>query len=485
MGKHTILVWDEVQQSMRAQGKRADLTVLGILALGACGAMALGGLNGPWMMATVLAWALFGIGMAAYRISPGSVMSRCVLAVCGMWMVALHIQLSMGLTELHFGVFVFLAFLMVYRDWLPIVVAAGTIAVHHVLFDRLQLMGLPVICMTEPNFGRVLLHAGFVVVQTGVEVAIALRMNAEAKESAELRALCLPDASGQLSLDVKDKPVHSKTAQAVQAAFARMHHVVSEAHAAAEAVLQACANISRDNMHLGQRSDTAVSQLQQTAASMSAIRSSAHHSAQEAGTAKAVASEATTSAHACGNVVRDVVATMDAIHASARQIGDIVGLIDSIAFQTNILALNAAVEAARAGEQGKGFAVVATEVRALAQRSAHAAQEVRALIAQSLEHASQGATLVGNAGHSMQALVEQAKRVATLVEAITSAAHEQATQLQQASEAVQHVDTLTQENAALVLESSTAADALVVQAQRLSHLVTGFRSARDSAEQPA
>lgn len=470
--------WDEVRASMHALAKRADLTVLGILVLGAMAAIALGGLNGPWVMGSIMGGALVVAGLAVYKFAPGTTFSRCVLAVCGMLMVALHIQLSLGQSELHFGVFVFLAFLMVYRHWLPIVVAAATIAVHHVLFDRLQLLGLPVFCMTEPDLGRVVLHAVFVVVQTAVEVVIALRMHADAKESAELRALCLPDANGQMTLNVRDVMVTSRTAKAVRSAFDRMNYVVNEANAAAESVVRACAEISQGNENLGRRSDTAVSRLQQTAASMDTLRTSAHHSAQEAVVAKAVASEATTSAHACGSVVRDVVATMEAIHTSSQKIGDIVGLIDSIAFQTNILALNAAVEAARAGEQGKGFAVVATEVRALAQRSAHAAQDVRGLINQSLGHANDGATLVGNAGQSMGELVGQAQRVATLVEAISTSAHQQAEQLQHASAAVQQVDALTQENAALVEQSTSATAALVEQAEKLSRLVIAFRAGR-------
>ena len=467
---------------MHALARRADLTVLGILALGALATVALGGVYGAIAMGTTAALLLLGIGTATYRLASGSLWSRCILAACGMAMVGLHIQLSMGQTELHFGVFVFLAFLLVYRDWRPIVVAAVTIAVHHVAFDRMQWLGLPVFCLSEPDLGRVILHAVFVVVQTTVEVFIALRMHADSLESAELQALCKPASNGEISLAVRDAPVTSASAQSVRSALVRMDEVVNEAHAAAELVLQASGSISQGNVHLGSRTETTVTQLQQTAATMADIRNSAQQSASEAESAHAMATHATDSANACGHAVRDVVSTMESIHASARKIGDIVGLIDSIAFQTNILALNAAVEAARAGEQGKGFAVVANEVRTLAQRSANAAQEVRGLIEQSLGHADRGAALVGHAGQSMEALVVQSQRVAQQIDAINRAAQQQATQLQAASSAVQHIDSMTQENAALVERSSNDAQALVQQAQRLSRLVTGFRAGRNSTQ---
>ena len=484
MAHDTTHSWNEVQHSLHLMAQRADLTVLACLALGAIAAIAIGGLHGSFALATVLAVILLGIAGVVFRLRPGSRASSCTMAVCGMLMVALHIQLSAGMTELHFGVFVFLAFLLVYRHWLPIVVGAATIAVQHVLFDRLQLLGLPVFCLSEPDFMRIVLHAVFVVVQTGVEVMIALRMLADARESAELRALCTPTANGEISLDVRDVLVYSRTGKSVRAAFERMNAIVNEASSVAQQVLKSCSEISNGNRNLSVRTDSAVSRLQQTAASMTHIRTSAHQSAEEAGAARSVASEATASAHACGGVVRDVIATMEAIQTSSRRIGDIVGLIDSIAFQTNILALNAAVEAARAGEQGKGFAVVATEVRALAQRSANAARDVRQLIEQSLQHANEGATLVGNAGKSMETLVTQAQRVASLVEAISTTAHVQADQLQQASDAVLQVDALTQENAALVEQSTSAASTLVEHAHKLTVLVTGFRSGRAADLQP-
>jgi methyl-accepting chemotaxis protein len=159
-------------------------------------------------------------------------------------------------------------------------------------------------------------------------------------------------------------------------------------------------------------------------------------------------------------MVSQVVTTMQDIAASSRKIADIIGVIDGIAFQTNILALNAAVEAARAGEQGRGFAVVASEVRTLAQRSAAAAKEIKDLISASVQRVETGTRLVDEAGSSVGGIVQQVQRVADLINEITSASVEQASGIGQVGEAVMQLDQATQQNAALVEESTAAAMSL-------------------------
>ena len=165
---------------------------------------------------------------------------------------------------------------------------------------------------------------------------------------------------------------------------------------------------------------------------------------------------------------------MGKIEKSAGEIANIIGVIDEIAFQTNLLALNAGVEAARAGEAGKGFAVVAQEVRELAQRSAKAAKEIKELINASNEHVKSGVTLVGNTGKALQEIVTQVVQVDGNVGAIVEASREQATGLKEINTAVNTMDQGTQQNAAMVEETTAAAHSLAREAEQLFELLAQF-----------
>jgi len=176
-----------------------------------------------------------------------------------------------------------------------------------------------------------------------------------------------------------------------------------------------------------------------------------------------------------GKVFAEVVNTMRDIHASSAKINDIIGVIDGIAFQTNILALNAAVEAARAGEQGRGFAVVASEVRSLAGRSAVAAKEIKSLISTSVEQVKGGTRTVEETGETMGQVITNAKQINTFLSEISTAAREQAAGVEQVGYAIQVLDKNTQQNAALVEQTTAASGALREQAETLKNELANFQ----------
>ncbi|MBB4066025.1 methyl-accepting chemotaxis protein [Gellertiella hungarica] len=197
--------------------------------------------------------------------------------------------------------------------------------------------------------------------------------------------------------------------------------------------------------------------------------------------ARAMAAEANSSARQSGEVVANAVDAMHRIEQSSTQISNIIGVIDEIAFQTNLLALNAGVEAARAGEAGKGFAVVAQEVRELAQRSAQAAKEIKALIHTSAAEVGNGVKLVRETGEALKVIEAHVVTINTQLDAIATSAREQATGLAEVNTAVNQMDQVTQQNAAMVEESTAASAALAAEALRMQALVAQFRVAEKDA----
>jgi methyl-accepting chemotaxis protein len=251
--------------------------------------------------------------------------------------------------------------------------------------------------------------------------------------------------------------------------------LVGEVRSSTDSIGTASAEIAVGSQDLSARTEQAASNLQQTASSMEQITATVRQSSESAHQANQLAATATEVAVRGGTAVAQVVKTMEDINASSKKISDIIGVIDGIAFQTNILALNAAVEAARAGEQGRGFAVVASEVRSLASRSADAAKEIKGLIGASVEKVEGGTRLVTDAGTTMQEIVSSVKRVSDMIGEITAAAGEQSQGIGEINGAVAQLDQMTQQNAALVEESTAAAESLKEQAVRLAQVVGTFK----------
>jgi methyl-accepting chemotaxis protein len=251
--------------------------------------------------------------------------------------------------------------------------------------------------------------------------------------------------------------------------------IVGQVRASAESVQVASSEVASGTADLSHRTEQAAANIQQTASSVEELSSRVHQSADAAAQAHQLASTAFEAAQRGGSVVQQVVLNMEDISQSSKKIADITGLIDTIAFQTNILALNAAVEAARAGEQGRGFAVVAGEVRGLAHSSAEAAKQIKKLIETSVDKVASGARLVNDAGATMQEVLASVKGVSGIIARITTSAAEQSQQIGQIHGAVSQLDQVTQQNAALVEQSTAAAESLREQAARLTEVVATFR----------
>ena len=257
----------------------------------------------------------------------------------------------------------------------------------------------------------------------------------------------------------------------------QLRSIVVEVRGNAEQVASASSQIAAGNSDLAQRTEQQASALQMTASSMDQLDSTVRGNADHAEKANLLASSASDIATRGGDAISAVVGTMRSIQDASERVVSIIEVIDGIAFQTNILALNAAVEAARAGEQGRGFAVVAAEVGTLAQRSSGAAREIRDLIQANAQRVALGAEEVDSAGATMASVQEVIAKVSRMIGAISHSSGEQSAGVSHVNSAIVRIEEGTQQNAALVEQTSSAAESLRKQAHQLVELMARFRTA--------
>ena len=261
----------------------------------------------------------------------------------------------------------------------------------------------------------------------------------------------------------------------VNATMATLRGTMQNIRHAASTISDNSGELSSSANQLARRTEQQAASLEETAAALEEITTTVKTSTERAHEATQMVRETKDSAGKSGNIVSNAIDAMGRIEQSSQKISQIISVIDEIAFQTNLLALNAGVEAARAGEAGRGFAVVAQEVRELAQRSANAAKEIKSLINTSAEEVKGGVSLVLSTGEALKEIEALVNRVNDHVTSIARAAQEQSLALGEINTSVNHMDQMTQQNAAMVEETTAASQVLADEARQLQEQLQRFQ----------
>jgi len=283
-------------------------------------------------------------------------------------------------------------------------------------------------------------------------------------------------AAGDLStrLDAKLAPEFERLKTDFNHAAAALSKTLSTVASSADSIGSSSEEVGRAADDLSRRTEHQAMRLEQTAAALNQLTSSVKRAAEGATQAAAKVVSTREEAKHSGEIVRNAVHAISEIAKSSQEIAQIIGVIDEIAFQTNLLALNAGVEAARAGEAGKGFAVVASEVRALAQRSAEAAKQIKGLIETSSAQVEQGVRLMAETGEVSERIIGSVVEIDGLVAGIASSSREQSIGLSDINIAVNEMDRGTQQNAAMVEQTTAAVHSLRSEAETLAGGVAAF-----------
>lgn len=464
--------------------RRADRVMLVIASALFLYSLLLAFWHDTWLQALLVGGGTLAVLAMVYRLAPGSRTSRAAMAAGFMVFTALHINQSGGMIEIHFGVFVLLALLLFYRDWLPIVVAAGIIAVHHVAFFYLQLQGAPVRVLAENNaqWWVVFLHAGYVVAETAALCWMARSSRLEADQSMDIMEVTgTISRAGQIDLTVRTD-FDSVVARSFNDVLATLEQLVRETRHSTGSLNASGDHLASLTHHMHDVADLQQRETEQVAAAVEQMAAAIRQVAQHAEAASAAADRADADARsgheaslAMGREIdnlavqiRSAEQTVAELDENSARIGTVLDVIRGIAEQTNLLALNAAIEAARAGELGRGFAVVADEVRTLASRTQQSTAEIQTMI-QALQTGSRAAVDAMEASrHSVEICVQETQRNGALLQDVSAAVNDISRMNGQIATSTYQQSAATNEIAAKVDNIRASSTTVASEAERLA-----------------
>lgn len=485
--------------------RKADRILLLVLTACQLYSLALAPWHGTWLTSILVGGATLAGMLVLLPTLQGTLLYRCLMATAFMVMSALHIHQSHGTIEMHFSIFVLLALLIVYRDWVPIVVATAVIAVHHFLFFYLQVNGVGVWVTEHNHLSMIFIHAGYVIAEAAILIYLAQLSATDAAEGQSVADASQTIASNPQAINLNyrismDTPVTrafngfvdqlERLVSGVQqrlSALQEMGEALTEKSRQVSTSAERQASESEYMVHAMHEMSTATSEVARNAESAAAAaRKADTHAAQGNSAMQNIKNE-------ISSLNNDIELTGEAVIGAAQLANDIdqvVDVIKGVAEQTNLLALNAAIEAARAGDQGRGFAVVADEVRNLSQRTAQSTAEIQAIIerlqkasdsaraamARSQESVQRCLQAADSSASTLSGMAAEISNISRMNDMIASASQQQSAVGDDVARHLREVDSIARSNAAQAVDLAGLSSELRQVSQELEAQLKRFRA---------
>ncbi len=491
--------------SLRLNGVRLIAAVVAALALCVVAGAAFVPIAGKWPVG------IFGVVLA---VLPGvmamqartDAAARLIVSLTAMSMPVLLLFVFEGQSwqvDLHMMFFALLAMVAILCDWKAVCASAALVAVHHIGFGLLEPAW---VFGGGTSLGRIALHAVILIVEAGtlmwlgnaimtlierIETENAERQRAEAGLAAE-RALqadtvavvttSLADGLAALSegdftaeIEIGFPEGYGMLRSNFNSALASLRHLIGSVSESAAGIQTGSVEIAEAAEALARRTEVTAGTLEETSAALSQIDEHFKASSETSGTTAQRTNQAIAVVGDGRATADEAVQAMGRVSESAKGIDSVIEGLDKIAFQTRVLAMNAAVEAGRAGDAGRGFAVVADLVSALAMRAEEEAKRARDQLTVTQTEIGTAVEAVRKVDGAFQEISTDVAGVHSLVKGMAEDNAAQSLAISQISAAVASMDRTTQQNAAMVEETSAAARNLSVEVDALNGQAAQFR----------